>query len=127
MISTQSVAHLALTTPGVFASQTALQLSRTCARPMERVTTICACINSMSARRDQTIPITITEVVEVGHIFRILRHFATKLCNSSNFKMLFLTVVKIFVPYELCLVRPIVCNANCPLFTRKKLFAFFFW
>ena len=28
-----------------------------------------------------------------GYIFRILRHFATKLCNFTNVKMLFLAVV----------------------------------
>ena len=32
-----------------------------------------------------------------GYIFRILPHFATKLCNSTNFEMLFLIVVKNFV------------------------------
>ena len=32
-----------------------------------------------------------------GYIFRILQHFATKICNSTNFKMLSLTVVKDFV------------------------------
>ena len=32
-----------------------------------------------------------------GNIFRILQHFATKLCNFSNFKMLFLAVVMDFV------------------------------
>ena len=30
-------------------------------------------------------------------IFRILQHFATKLCNFTNFKMLFLAVVMDFV------------------------------
>ena len=28
-----------------------------------------------------------------GHIFRILQHFATKLCNFTHFSMLFLAVV----------------------------------
>jgi hypothetical protein len=28
-----------------------------------------------------------------GYIFRILQHFATKLCNFTNFSMLFLAVV----------------------------------
>ncbi len=28
-----------------------------------------------------------------GYIFRILQHVATKLCNFTNFKMLFLAVV----------------------------------
>jgi hypothetical protein len=28
-----------------------------------------------------------------GYIFRILQHFATKLCNFTNFSMLFLVVV----------------------------------
>ena len=32
-----------------------------------------------------------------GYIFHGLQHFATKLGNSSNFGMLFLTVVKDFV------------------------------
>ena len=31
------------------------------------------------------------------HIFHVLRHLATKLGNSTNFRMLFLTVVKDFV------------------------------
>ena len=31
------------------------------------------------------------------HIFHALQHFATKLGNSTNFRMLFLTVVKDFV------------------------------
>jgi hypothetical protein len=28
-----------------------------------------------------------------GYIFRILQHFATKLCNFTNFSMLFLAVL----------------------------------
>ena len=32
-----------------------------------------------------------------GHIFHVLKHFATKLGNSTNFRMLFLTIVKDFV------------------------------
>ena len=32
-----------------------------------------------------------------GYIFHVLQHFATKLGNSSNFRMLVLTVVKDFV------------------------------
>ena len=32
-----------------------------------------------------------------GYIFHVLQHFATKLANSTNFSMLFLTVVKDFV------------------------------
>ena len=32
-----------------------------------------------------------------GYIFRILQHFATKFCNSTNFKILFLAVAKDFV------------------------------
>ena len=32
-----------------------------------------------------------------GYIFRILQHFATKLCNFTNFRMLFLSVVMHFV------------------------------
>ena len=32
-----------------------------------------------------------------GYIFHVLQHFATKLGNSTNFRMLFLTVVKYFV------------------------------
>ena len=32
-----------------------------------------------------------------GYIFHVLQHFATKLDNSTNFRMLFLTVVKDFV------------------------------
>ena len=32
-----------------------------------------------------------------GYIFRVLQHFAAKLGNSTNFRMLFLTVVKDFV------------------------------
>ena len=32
-----------------------------------------------------------------GHIFHVLQHFATKLGNSTNFRMLFLTIVKDFV------------------------------
>jgi hypothetical protein len=31
------------------------------------------------------------------HIFRILQHFAAKLCNFTNFNMLFLVVVMEFV------------------------------
>ena len=33
----------------------------------------------------------------LGYIFPILQHFATKLCNFTNFKMLFLAVVMDFV------------------------------
>ena len=29
-----------------------------------------------------------------GHIFHVLQHFGTKLGNSTNFRMLFLTIVK---------------------------------
>ncbi len=32
-----------------------------------------------------------------GYIFRLLQDFATKLCNFTNFKMLFVTVVMDFV------------------------------
>ena len=32
-----------------------------------------------------------------GHIFHVLQHFATKLGNSTNFRMLFLAIVKYFV------------------------------
>ena len=32
-----------------------------------------------------------------GHNFHALQHFATKLGNSTNFRMLFLTIVKGFV------------------------------
>jgi hypothetical protein len=32
-----------------------------------------------------------------GYIFHILQHFATKLCNFTNFNMLFLAVVMDFV------------------------------
>ena len=32
-----------------------------------------------------------------GYIFRVLQHFTTKLCNFTNFKMLFLAVVMDFV------------------------------
>jgi hypothetical protein len=32
-----------------------------------------------------------------GYIFRILQHFAAKLCNCTNFNMLFLAVVMDFV------------------------------
>ena len=32
-----------------------------------------------------------------GYIFHVLQHFATKLGNSTHFRMLFLTVVKDFV------------------------------
>ena len=32
-----------------------------------------------------------------GYIFRILQHFATKLCNSTNLRILFLAVAKDFV------------------------------
>jgi hypothetical protein len=32
-----------------------------------------------------------------GYIFRILQQFATKLCNFTNFNMLFLAVVMDFV------------------------------
>ena len=31
-----------------------------------------------------------------GYTFHVLQHFATKLGNSSNFRMLFLTVAKDF-------------------------------
>ena len=42
------------------------------------------------------------------YIFRILQHFATKLCNLTSFKMLFL-VVKDFP------INPnLVYYANCP-------------
>ncbi len=32
-----------------------------------------------------------------GYIFRVLQHFATKLCNFTHFKMLFLAMVMDFV------------------------------
>ena len=32
-----------------------------------------------------------------SHIFHVLQHFATKLGSSTNFRMLFLTIVKDFV------------------------------
>jgi hypothetical protein len=32
-----------------------------------------------------------------GYILRILQHFATKLCNFTNFKMLYLAAVMDFV------------------------------
>jgi hypothetical protein len=35
--------------------------------------------------------------ISQGYIFRILQHFATKLCNFTNFNMLFLAVVMDFV------------------------------
>jgi hypothetical protein len=35
--------------------------------------------------------------ISQGYIFRILQHFATKLCNFTNFNMLFLAVVMEFV------------------------------
>ena len=34
---------------------------------------------------------------DVQQTYPILQHFATKLCSSTNFKMLFLTVVKDFI------------------------------
>ena len=40
-----------------------------------------------------------------GYIFRILQHFATKFCISTNLKILYL----------ICLDRVLVYNANCPL------------
>ena len=46
-----------------------------------------------------------------GYIFRILQHFATKLCYSTNFKILFLAVAKRF--RSSCLVRLLVYYANC--------------
>jgi hypothetical protein len=35
--------------------------------------------------------------ISQGYIFRILQHFAAKLCNFTNFNMLFLAVVMDFV------------------------------
>jgi hypothetical protein len=35
--------------------------------------------------------------ISQGYIFRILQQFATKLCNFTNFNMLFLAVVMDFV------------------------------
>jgi hypothetical protein len=35
--------------------------------------------------------------ISQDYIFRILQHFATKLCNFTNFNMLFLAVVMDFV------------------------------
>jgi hypothetical protein len=35
--------------------------------------------------------------ISQGYIFRILQHFATKLCNFTNFNMLFVAVVMDFV------------------------------
>jgi hypothetical protein len=35
--------------------------------------------------------------ISQGYIFLILEHFATKLCNFTNFNMLFLAVVMDFV------------------------------
>jgi hypothetical protein len=35
--------------------------------------------------------------ISQGYIFLILQHFATKLCNFTNFNMLFLAVVMDFV------------------------------
>ena len=54
-----------------------------------------------------------------GYIFRILQPFGTKLCNSTNLRMLFLAVVNDFVLFELLvhlnLNRLLVHYANCPL------------
>jgi hypothetical protein len=36
-------------------------------------------------------------LISQGYIFLILQHFATKLCNFTNFNMLFLAVVMDFV------------------------------
>ena len=39
----------------------------------------------------------IFSIFSKGYIFHYLQHLATKLCKFSNFKMLFLAVVKDFV------------------------------
>ena len=39
--------------------------------------------------------------ISQGYIFLILQHFAAKLCNFTNFNMLFLAVVMDFVPLAL--------------------------
>ena len=48
----------------------------------------------------------IREILQ-GYIFRILQHFATKLCNFTNYKMLFLAVVMDFVLLALIKIQSI--------------------
>jgi hypothetical protein len=49
-----------------------------------------------------------------GSIFRILQHFATKLCNFTNFSMLFLAACGDLFASP-CLVLKLVYNWNCLL------------
>jgi hypothetical protein len=40
-----------------------------------------------------------------GYIFRILQHFATKLCNFTNFSMLFLGIYRFFAKIKISLLK----------------------
>jgi hypothetical protein len=46
-----------------------------------------------------------------GYIFRILQHFATKLCNFTNFSMALSSCGDLFA--SPCLVLKLVYNGNC--------------
>ena len=64
----------------------------------------------------------VVQQISQGYIFRILQHFATNLCNFTNFKMLFLAVVMDFVFLAQIKIKAVAGIIHCNMLSYNILY-----